>query len=59
MSFVNEETNGSYPFSNGLNGLNGLIGLNRLAHLWYQRSPNSAYFRDSRLELAIIYHPVV
>jgi hypothetical protein len=27
--FVEEETNGSYPFANGLNGLNGL------AHLQY------------------------
>jgi hypothetical protein len=28
--FIDEETNGSYPFANGLNGLNGL---NILAHL--------------------------
>jgi hypothetical protein len=29
--FVDEETNGSYPFANGLNGQNGLNGL---VYLW-------------------------
>ncbi len=28
-TFVDEETNGSYPFANGLNGLNGVNGLAR------------------------------
>ncbi len=32
--FVDEETNGSYPFANRLNGLSGLNGL---AHLWRYR----------------------
>jgi hypothetical protein len=31
--FLNEETDGSYPFSNGLNRLNELNRLNGLAHL--------------------------
>jgi hypothetical protein len=31
--FVDEETNGNYPFAKGLNALNGLNGLNGHAHL--------------------------
>jgi hypothetical protein len=31
--FVDEETNGRYPFANGLNRLNGLKGLNGLANV--------------------------
>jgi hypothetical protein len=31
--FVNKETNGSYPFGNGLNRLNGLNGLAHLCQL--------------------------
>jgi hypothetical protein len=31
--FVDAETNGSYPFANGLNGLNRLNGLNGLNRL--------------------------
>jgi hypothetical protein len=34
--FVDEETNGSYLFSNGLKSLNRLSGLNGLAHLCMQ-----------------------
>jgi hypothetical protein len=31
--FVDEETNGSYPFANEISGLNRLNGLNGLVHL--------------------------
>jgi hypothetical protein len=32
FSFVDEETNGSYPFANGQNGTNGQDGLAHLCH---------------------------
>jgi hypothetical protein len=41
LSFVDEETNGSYPFANGLNGLN------RLSHLClYQQTKPEQFVRQ-------------
>jgi hypothetical protein len=34
LTFVGEETNGSYLFANGLNEINGLNRLIGLAHQW-------------------------
>jgi hypothetical protein len=42
-SFDDEETNGSYPFVNGLNGLNGL---NVLAHLCLQEYFINVFYTD-------------
>jgi hypothetical protein len=54
--FVDEETNGSYPFANGLNGLSGLNGLNRLtglAHLCTYCSTLSPHRRKINNSLII------
>jgi hypothetical protein len=47
--FVDEETNGSYPFANGLNRLNGLGGL---AHLC---SYCTSYFEPELYSLCNIW----
>jgi hypothetical protein len=45
--FVDEETNGSYPFVNGQNGFNGLNGLNGFAHLCIEYTERRQYFHNS------------